>query len=508
MNKVIGIENLRLKHVGGKSLLFKDLSLSIFEGQKVLILGPSGCGKSTLIQALSGLIPQAIDIPIKYTSLDKPKSWGYVFQDPDTQFCMPYVDEEMAFVLENLNVPREQMKELMSVYLQKVGLHLPDLHTKISNLSQGMKQRLAIASVLALEPDVLFLDEPTALLDPEGTEQVWESMKEVSRGKTVIIVEHKINHIVDFVDRVIIINGQGELVADGSSKEVFTTAQHELQEFGIWYPGVWENYLQSTTYQKIVSSRTNEVEVRAKQGDVSLSLLSNFKGYRGKEAKIHVPQAEINAGDWVAIVGENGAGKSTLLLSLMQLIKTSGTYTMNGSTLEGKVDLSQDIGFVFQNPEFQFVTNSVYEEIAYSLQSTNQLSPSFIKERVNHMINLFELNEHLEKHPYQLSIGQKRRLSVATAVVRQQKILLLDEPTFGQDARNTFRLLEHMEECRKEGTAIVMVTHDPHIVEHFATRVWVVGEGKLEKELLPTEYQQEVLNKAEGNGREPVTTCF
>ncbi len=148
MNRIAFVNNLRLKFPGEESLLFRDLSLSLYQGEKVLFLGPSGCGKSTLLQVLSGLIPQAVEVPIKAEEIQVPDSWGFVFQDPDTQFCMPYVDEEMAFVLENLQVPREQMPEKIVHYLNMVGLHFEEIHRSIQTLSQGMKQRLALASIL------------------------------------------------------------------------------------------------------------------------------------------------------------------------------------------------------------------------------------------------------------------------------------------------------------------------------------------------------------------------
>ncbi|MCS0543450.1 energy-coupling factor ABC transporter ATP-binding protein, partial [Aeromonas veronii] len=169
MESIAILENLRLTFPGDKSLLFKDFSCHIKKGEKILILGPSGCGKSTILQVLSGIIPNSIELPMKVNKLQIPEEWGYVFQDPDSQFCMPYVDEELAFVLENLQIPRDQMDERIKSLLEQVGLNLEDIHTNIQTLSGGMKQRLAIASVLALEPDVLFLDEPSSMLDPEGT---------------------------------------------------------------------------------------------------------------------------------------------------------------------------------------------------------------------------------------------------------------------------------------------------------------------------------------------------
>lgn len=164
MTSLIHIEQLRLKFPGAEKRLFTDVSLSIKKGEKVLLLGPSGCGKSTLLQVMAGIIPRSLDVPMKASKLHIPNRVGYVFQDPDAQFCMPYVDEEMAFVLENLGVPRAEMEEKIAHMLRLVRLRLPHVHVPIQTLSGGMKQRLAIASVLALEPDVLCLDEPTAFL--------------------------------------------------------------------------------------------------------------------------------------------------------------------------------------------------------------------------------------------------------------------------------------------------------------------------------------------------------
>lgn len=469
MTSLASVKDLRLKFPGAESLLFKDFSLSFRKGEKVLLLGPSGSGKSTLLQVLTGLIPNSVEVPMKAKEVTIPDSWGFLFQDPDTQFCMPYVDEELAFVLENLQVPREHMQHLMKHYLEQVGLHFDNLHRNIQTLSGGMKQRLAIASVLALEPDVLFLDEPTAMLDPEGTKEVWQTIKHVGEEKTVIIVEHKIEEIVDFVDRVILLSEQGTIIADGTKEEVFTQYKHVLIEQGIWYLNVWNDYIETR--------RNHPPKQRVNQEKKALSL-SSFSGYRGKEKKIEVKQADVYPGEWLAVLGKNGAGKSTLLHALMDFIKTKGSYTVFDRDHKKIKTLTDYVTFVFQNPEFQFVTNSVYEEVAYTLRLENW-SEEKISARVEELLERFRLKDHKHNHPYQLSMGQKRRLSVAAAIVKEQPILLLDEPTFGQDAKNTFAILEQLEALRKSGTTIVMVTHDNNIVEHFATRAWLIENGKL-----------------------------
>ncbi|PIC83261.1 ABC transporter ATP-binding protein [Sporosarcina sp. P1] len=466
----ISVTDLRLKFPGEDALVFKDFSFSVQSGEKVLMLGPSGCGKSTLLQVLSGIIPSSIELPMKATDILLPDSWGFVFQDPDTQFCMTYVDEELAFVLENLQVPREEMALLIEEVLKRVDLHLKDVHTPINEMSQGMKQRLALASVLLLEPDVLFLDEPSALLDPDGTQQIWSSIKEATADKTVIIVEHKINLIADWVDRVVLFNDHGVIIADGSPAYIFANFQEQLKRYGIWYPGVWEEYKTSDAFQLMMINR----QAVSSQKKIQIQ---DFHGHRGQMEKISAKHATVQAGDWITIVGENGSGKSTLLLSLMQLLRTSGIYEVNGVPItwkKKKRQLPQGLSLVFQNPELQFVTNSITEELTVSLHGMPKDDADvYAKE----LMCLFNLPDSVSRHPYQLSTGQKRRLSVATALTPSTDILLLDEPTFGQDARNTFAILEKLEQLRTEGMTILMVTHDTEIVENFATAVWTVVDG-------------------------------
>ncbi|MCG1022498.1 ABC transporter ATP-binding protein [Sutcliffiella horikoshii] len=464
MEPIIQLDELRLKYPGGERI-FEDLSIKIRRGEKVLILGPSGSGKSTLIQVLAGLIPNVMEVPIIVKEQLLPNSWGYVFQDPDAQFCMPYVDEELAFVLENLAVPREQMDKRIAGVLDMVGLDLPNVHMKIQQLSGGMKQRLAIASVLSMEPDVLFLDEPTALLDPEGTREVWDTIKKVADDKTVIIVEHKVEQLLDFVERVIVLDEAGNIVVDGKTQDVFSTSLSLLNEYGIWYPGAWENYLKN---RKPFSMLNMEAKTVLK--------VNGLSGFRGKEKKIYVEEAEIRKGEWISMIGKNGAGKSTLLESLMKLIKTEGTLEINGEKVKSiPTDL---VTFVFQNPEFQFVTKTVEAEVGYTLR-LKKMDEAFVLEKVEEMLRLFKLDHVRHHHPYQLSMGQKRRLSVAAAVINQPNILLLDEPTFGQDSRNTFAMLEWLERLREAGVAILMVTHDEHIVTEFSDTIWTVKDGQL-----------------------------
>lgn len=492
-----GVTELRLKFPGEDRFVFKDLTIHVRQGEKVLLLGPSGSGKSTLLQVLSGIIPSLVEVPMRCQEQIQPASWGFVFQDPDTQFCMPYVDEELAFVLENLAVPQSEMHGRMEEVLRAVGLHLPELHVQIDSLSQGMKQRLALASILLSDPQVLFLDEPSALLDPEGREQIWDTVKKISPDRTLIIVEHRIEEIAGFVDRVILFGPEGQLLGQGTPEEVFGTYQSELKEFGIWYPGVWEHYFTSPEGETLLEPVLSERPLP--EPAEKLLELAQFRGLRYGKPVIEVEEASIAPGDFIAVTGPNGAGKSSLLLSLMGLLRSEGTYLLQGRPLDSEPfsqtgkspgrkrwrkrqnqvkQAASYISFVFQNPEFQFVAEQVAEEIGFSLRQEG-MSEQDISKQVSEALLTFGLEGLDRRHPYQLSLGQKRRLSVAGAAVLNKPILLLDEPTFGQDAVNTFAILQVCEELRRQGTAVVMVTHEEKIADIIATQRWEVREGRI-----------------------------
>lgn len=456
-----GVTDLRLAFPKQKEMHFKDLTFRYTEGEKILLLGPSGCGKSTLLQVLSGLIPGSVPMAIKAKKKEVPTNWGFIFQDPETQFCMPYVDEDIAFVLENRKIAREKMPDLIHHYLNLVGLDFLDPHQLIHSLSGGMKQRLAIAGVLALEPDILFLDEPTALLDPQGTEAFWQSLQKVSNNRTLVIVEHKIDRVIEFVDRVVLFGNDGTIIDDGPKERVLKQQKKRLVEDGIWYPGTWRDHLSQSIQTKQLPDYQSTVLT-----------LDRFSVKRNGQIKCSIESLMIKQGEWVAVIGKNGAGKSTLLEGLMRLLPTKGKCIWNLTHPE------EEVGFVFQNPEFQFVTDRVDDELAFSLR-IKQCPPDLIHRRVCEMLDKFSLESVRGNHPFQLSIGQKRRLSVATALMEQPQVLLLDEPTFGQDAKNTFQLLDQLYQLQQLGTTIIMVTHELEIVRHYATHVLEIDAGRL-----------------------------
>ncbi len=505
---VAAVRDLRLKFPEGDDFVFKDLSFSVERGEKLLVLGPSGSGKSTLLQVLAGIIPGLVEVPMRCSGQVIPPSWGMLFQDPDAQFCMPYVDEELAFVLENRGVAREEMLPRMRDVLTKVGLDCEEIHLSIATLSQGMKQRLALASILLTEPEVLLLDEPSALLDPEGRRQIWAAVSEVAEDRTLIIVEHRIEELLELglVDRVALFGPRGQLLGQGDPEELFVRCRKELEEYGIWHPGVWDRFRNSVggdkEEEKGIEPFTGFIPPAfGERLDRPVIELSGFRGFRGNRRVIQVERAEVYPGDFIAVTGPNGAGKSSLLLTLMGLLPSEGSYLLLGNRFGGtKIrkrqvqSLSKSIGFVFQNPEFQFIENRVDREVGFSLMEEGA-APEEIRQRVDHALDQFGLAGLESRHPYQLSLGQKRRLSVAGAAIMERPVLLLDEPTFGQDAVNTFAILNLCEDLLRRGTAIVMVTHEEQIAEAVATRRWEVREGIL-TDCGPTDRRPPLLHQA------------
>lgn len=458
---MLKVTNLRLKYPNGHRKIFDDLNLEIKDKEKVLLLGPSGSGKSTLLHVLSGIVPKLIELPMKYDTLEINDHNGVIFQDPDTQFCMPKVYEELAFVLENRQLPRKDMDEAIENALNSVNLNVNET-TQINHLSGGMKQKLAIVETILQQADTLFLDEPTAMLDVEATEDLWQRLIDLWQDQTVLIVEHKVEHIWQHVDRVLLMNYEGQIIADGSPEHILQHFEHLLSEYGVWHPKAW-NYAPEP---KKITPSTQQQLFKFNDGEI----------LRSKKTLFKVDQLSINSGEWITITGKNGTGKTSLLESILQLIKYRGIMTYQNQELHKIKDASQHMYLVYQNPELQFITNSVYEEIFIHY---NHLDSTHADEKTLQLLELLNLTNVKNQHPYEISMGQKRRLSVATALSSDADIILLDEPTFGLDSHNTFQLIELFQERVSKGQSIIMVTHDPEIIKRYPTRRWAINNKQL-----------------------------
>jgi energy-coupling factor transport system ATP-binding protein len=490
----IKVEGLGFSYEEGD--IFTDLTFSIEKNQSILLLGPSGSGKSTLAYCLNKLYPEAVDGELKGTitfegrNLDdfKPgelnQKIGIVFQDPESQFCMLTVEEEVAFGLENFHVPRAEMEVKINRALELVGLQA-EKKTTIHTLSGGQKQKLAIACVLVLQPEVIILDEPTANLDPLSSSDLVDTIARLKKERpfTLIVVEHKLDDWVEFIDRCLVLDSSATILFDGTPEQCFGEFAPFLKKEGIWLPKVVEAALtakKSGVYKgERLPLRNHELLSGLKDPDAFLKkeiktitksepiLEVNGLSARGHLRNINL---RIHKGELTALVGANGSGKTTLSKCLAGLIPLSqGEIHFLGVPLSKwkEKDLFQLLGYVFQNPEHQFITDSVYEEIAFGLE--NRASALASLEKIG-------LEKHANAHPFSLSQGQKRRLSVATMLVHEQELLILDEPTFGQDANTAYEIMRVLDE--KNG-AVFMITHDMELVDQYADTVHVLDEGEL-----------------------------
>lgn len=431
-DRCIHCTNLRLKYPGSETVLLHNVSFTIQRGEVILITGPTGCGKSTLLHVLAGLVPYVLPMALRYDEWIVPEKTALVVQDPP--FCMAQVIDELAFVLENAQVDPATMPARIHEALETVGLGAIDPETEIERLSPGQKQRLAIACAWISDPDVVLLDEPTALIDRAGRHALWHMLQKTLQGKTVVIVEHQLDDVIDWVDRIFLFNAQGQLLLQ-TTPTSFVRDRTLLQQQGIWYPGIWEEHR---------LTRPSRSFCPAKQPTINFI---DFVAFREKRAVARVPTTQIAPGSWIAIVGENGSGKTTLLRAMMQLLPTNGGMSIDHKPIRNVRCARQQMAFVFQQAELQFLTDCVQEEIGYLRPPHDPLIATMMQQ-----CGLVGMEQ---QHPFQLSFGQKRRVSLACALMGGQNILLLDEPTCGQDAHHAFAILRLLERMRNERS-------DPH----------------------------------------------
>ena len=473
------------RHAGRRRWAVADLDLTVEPGERVLLLGASGAGKSTLLQALAGVLGDAEDgddtgellldgiRPVRARGRA-----GLVLQDPDSQVVLARVGDDIAFGCENLGVPADEIGGRVREAADAVGLRV-GLDHPTSALSGGQKQRLALAGALAMRPGLLLLDEPTANLDPAGAVEVRDAVIDsVTRaGATLIVVEHRVELWAAYVDRVIVLAADGGVLADGAPDDVFGRHGRTLTEAGVWVPGV-------------------PVEVdtrpRADDGEVLLAAQELAVGRRAFGERTPVVAAsgigtELRAGRILAVTGENGAGKSTLAMTLAGLLPpVSGRLAASDALRAGagpdpirwrSRELLTRIGTVFQEPEHQLLTTRVRDELAVGPRALG-MSSEEVAARVEPLLERLGLTRLAEVNPFTLSGGEKRRLTVATALATRPRVIVLDEPTYGQDARTWRELADLIDEVRAGGTAVCMVSHDPALVAALADERLVVEAAR------------------------------
>lgn len=465
------------RHAGRRRWAVAGLDLVIEPGERVLLLGASGSGKSTLLRGLAGVLGDAEDgehagellIDGRAPASVRGRA-GLVLQDPDAQVILARVGDDVAFACENLGVPADEIWRRVDEALALVGLDVPREHPTAA-LSGGQKQRLALAGALAMRPGLLLLDEPTANLDPDGAARVRDAVIDVAArtGTTLVIVEHRVDLWADDVDRVVVLDAGGGVLADGDPAAVFRAQQRALTDAGVWVPGV--------PIGIDARPRDGAAEVLLSADDVAVG--RRAFGDRMPRIVASGIDARLRAGRSLAITGENGAGKSTFAMTLAGLLPpASGAVRASAELMAGGVrgdapvrwrarDLLTRIGTVFQDPEHQVLTARVRDELAVGPRALG-LSADEIAARIDPLLERLRLTRLADVNPFTLSGGEKRRLTVAATLASRPRVLLLDEPTYGQDARTWRELADLVDEQRAAGSAVAFVSHDPQLVAALA----------------------------------------
>ena len=398
-----------------------------------------------------------------------------VFQDPGSQLVMSRSGDDVAFGLENRCMAREAIWSLVETALVAVGFPYDRDHP-VDALSGGEQQRLALAGALALDPGLLLLDEPTANLDPAGAALVREALRAVSRQRpvTTVLVEHRLDETLSLVNRAIVLQAGGGVVADGSPADVFEQRGDQLATAGVWVP-----------------NRPLARPPERPRAGAQAIVTARGLGYRYPGAATSALEGvdlELRSSEALAVTGANGSGKSTLALLLGGLLRPSvGAVAATGPLRPSRADPSIDrwpagrlaasIGSVFQDPEHQFLTGRVVDELALGPIRTGLTPKAAIQAAVDLMARL-HLSHLADANPFTLSGGEKRRLSVATAIACRPAVLILDEPTFGQDRRTAVELLELLAALRDRGAAICFATHDAGFVAALADRTLHLEDGR------------------------------
>lgn len=509
----------------------KNINLTIYEGEKVLIVGPSGSGKSTLSNAINGLVPfryegeisGSLKINGKETKdlsiFELSNMVGTVLQDPDGQFIGLTVGEDIAFKLENDCVEQEKMKKIVNEVAKLVDID-KEINSSPHKLSGGQKQRVSLGGVMSSDADILLFDEPLASLDPATGKSAIELIDRIQKStdKTVIIVEHRLEDVLHCdVDRIIVVDG-GVIVGDDTPDNILSSGI--LEKCGIREP----LYITALKYAdvkispKINPSHIDKLEIGLcryklqnwfneknekvieKSDNTVLELKNVSFSYNKKKKILNDVSFKINKGEMVSIIGRNGAGKSTISKLICGFYPLeSGSILLNNEDMKGKSikQRSEKIGIVLQNPNQMISKTMIFDEVALGLKVRN-IPEDEIKERVFEALKICGLYEFRNWPVSALSFGQKKRVTIASILVLNPEIIILDEPTAGQDFRHYTEIMEFLCSLNKKGITVIMITHDMHLMLEYTDRAIVLSEGQKLMDDVAAEIltHEEVIEKA------------
>ena len=509
--KIIEFKDYSFQYRVQSEPTLKNINLTIYEGEKVLIVGPSGSGKSTLAHCLNGLVPfyysgkvsgellldgENVD---KKNIFDLSKIIGTVLQDPDSQFIGLTVGEDIAFKLENYCVEQEEMKSMVKESAKLVDID-KELESSPYRLSGGQKQRVTLAGVTVDDVKILLFDEPLASLDPLTGKSAIELIDNIKNknNKTMIIVEHRLEDVLyKDIDRIIVMDG-GEIIADTTPNEILSTdilkgigVREPLYISALKYanckitpeinPESIEKINLDNCKDKLKAWYSNIEESNIKEDNSPILEVEDLSFSYSEEKKILKNVSfKINKGDMASIVGKNGAGKSTISKLICGFYKpTSGKVLFDGKDIVNKTikERSEKIGFVMQNPNQMISKSMIFDEVAFGLRIRGY-SEEEVKERVYKVLEICGLYKFRNWPISALSFGQKKRVTIASILVLNPEVIILDEPTAGQDFKHYSEIMEFLVELNRQGVTIIMITHDMHLMLEYTNKVIVLSEGE------------------------------
>lgn len=506
MNKYISFNHFTFQYDAQAEATLKDISFDIAKGEKVLILGPSGSGKSTLAQCLNGIIPNihkgqakgqvridGQDI-FKQSIYDRSQSVSTVLQDPDGQFIGLTVAEDLAFALENDCADQSEMKDKVALWAERLDL-TSLLNHRPQDLSGGQKQRVSLAGVLIDESPILLFDEPLANLDPKSGQETIDLIDKIHEevGATTIIIEHRLEDVLYRpVDRILLVN-KGELLFNGRPDELLSSTL--LLENGIRDP-LYLTVLRQLGFDTTRAQNLSQLDALDLSGldipdsvlrdktETSTDSILKVEGlsvsYGDNPAVIEDMSFSLKKGERLAIVGKNGAGKSTLAKALCGFVPSQGKLIYKGRDIsqDSIAERSERIGFVLQNPNQMISQTMIFDEVALGLRLRG-IEETEVEERVHEVLKTCGLYSFRKWPISALSFGQKKRVTIASILVLKPEIIILDEPTAGQDYKTYTDIMNFLDSLQKQGHTIVMITHDMQLMLEYSDRCIVVLEGKI-----------------------------